>query len=66
MTLAALAGKNEHRDIRKGDSMKKPYEAPTITSEKVGETLSAGCSIVSLDVGGCDPDFSTVLASFGA
>lgn len=44
--------------------MKKPYEEPTISSEKVGEALSAGCSIVSLDIGGCDPDFTTVNISY--
>lgn len=44
--------------------MKKAYEKPKVTSEKVGETLSAGCSIVSIDIGGCDPDWTTVSLSF--
>lgn len=44
----------------KGDDMKKPYEKPAITTEKVGEALAAGCDLVSIDIGGCDPDFGTV------
>jgi hypothetical protein len=46
--------------------MKKPYEKPSVASEKVGEALAAGCEIVSIDIGGCDPDFQTVDQSFGA
>lgn len=44
--------------------MKKEYEKPTVTSEKVGEALAGGCDLVSIDVGGCDPDFQTVNLSY--
>jgi hypothetical protein len=40
--------------------MKEPYEAPSVESEKVGEALAAGCELVSVEIGGCDPTFQTV------
>ena len=43
--------------------MKKQYEKPTVTTEKMAETLAAGCELQSIDIGGCDPDFQVVLYS---
>ena len=42
---------------------KRSYEEPRIVTEEVFETLAAGCDLVSIEIGGCDPSLQVLLNS---